>query len=172
VYALPHDLYPSESRWLCEGITQAVNAARRSTCSKDQRGAAVWHHTYGAMVAASNGPPAPCICDGSDACRAACGKVAVHAEERALLRYLQGGGGGGLACRGMTVLHIRVVNGEPVASGPPSCVTCSRTLLAAGASNIWLWHDEGWKSYAADAFHFASLSHQKHGLPVITSPRS
>lgn len=114
-------------------IGQAIIAARRSTCHKDQRGAAVWHAARGGLVAASNGPPEPFACDGSDICRAACGKLAVHAEMRAVNRYLRGVTG--FATTGMQVLHIRVVDGKPVTSGPPSCITCSRDMLDAGVSS-------------------------------------
>jgi deoxycytidylate deaminase len=148
-----------------EAIIAAIGAARGSTCAKDQRGAAVWHHNYGHMVAASNGPPTPFVCDGSSQCAKACGKLAVHAEERALLAYMRGAGG--MAVHDMQVLHIRVVGGEPVTSGTPSCITCSRTMLEAGVSWVWLWHDAGWTGYSAADFHAASLAHDKHRLPVM-----
>lgn len=148
-----------------EAVAAAITAARSSTCDKDKHGAAVWHHNYGRLTAAPNGPPAPFICDGSDACRAACGKLAVHAEERAMLAYLRVAGG--LAVRDMQVMHIRVVDGEPAPSGPPSCITCSRTMLEAMISWVWLWHPEGWVGYDAVSFHVLSLQHEKHRLPVL-----
>lgn len=150
-----------------EAVAAAIDAARASTCAKDQRGAAFWHHNYGCLTAASNGPPVPFACDGSEACRSACGKLAVHAEVRAMLGYLRRAEG--LAVRDMQVLHIRVVNGEPVTSGPPSCITCSRDMLEAGISWVWLWRESGWTAYGAAEFHALSLRHEKHRLPVITA---
>jgi hypothetical protein len=50
---------------------------------------------------------------------------------------------------------------------PPSCITCSRTILEAKAARVWLWHEEGWAMYSADDFHAQSLAHPKHSLPVI-----
>lgn len=164
VYDVPGGSASERDRF-CSMITMAITSARKSPCHKDQRGAAVWHHNYSSWSAAHNGPPEPFMCDGSDACRAACGKLAVHAEMRAVNRYLRRADG--LAVTGMQVLHIRVVDGKPVPSGPPSCITCSRDMLDAGVSLVWLWHEEGWVSYNAAAFHRLSLQHEKHRLPVI-----
>jgi len=165
VFDLPEHLSETDGDVLCAAIHAAIGAARRSHCHKDQRGAAVWHQSRDLIIGANNGPPAPFTCDGSDACRAACGKLAVHAEMRAVNRYLRAATG--LAVTGMQVLHIRVVDGKPVPSGPPSCITCSRDMLDAGVSLVWLWHEEGWVSYNAAAFHRLSLQHEKHRLPVI-----
>lgn len=113
-----------------DAIDAAFVAALESRCAKDQRGAAVWHPNHGHLTAASNGPPDPFSCDASDACRAACGKLAVHAEMRAVNRHLRTATG--FATTGMHVLHLRVVDGRAVTSGPPSCITCSRDMLDAG----------------------------------------
>lgn len=152
-----------------EAVTAAIAAARIGGCAKDKRGAAVWHHDHGHISAASNGPPAPFVCDGSDVCRDACGKLAVHAEERALLAYLRCAGrcADGRVARGMQVIHIHITGDVPVMSGPPSCITCSRSLLEAGVSWVWLWHETGWAGYAAADFHALSLAHEKHRLPVM-----
>jgi deoxycytidylate deaminase len=146
-------------------IRDAMWAAKHSACAKDQRGAAVWHPEYGVIVNGHNGPPDPFTCDGSEACRAACGKLAVHAEMRAVLKYQRTVKLGPPV--GMHVLHIRTVDGKPVTSGPPSCISCSRDMLEAGVAVVWLWHDTGWTSYPAEVFHRLSLQHEKHRLPVI-----
>lgn len=143
-------------RWLLRVIPQVIDEARRSLCAKDRRGAGVWHRNYDHLSLGNNSPPTPFRCD---------------AEERALLRYLSAAGNG-LGRTGMDVLHLRVVDGEPVPSGPPSCITCSRTILEAKAARVWLWHEEGWTMYAADDFHVRSLAHPKHSLPVIQGSRS
>ena len=64
---------------------------------------------------------------------------------------------------------MRVVDNKAVTSGPPSCITCSRTILIAGAAAIWLWHDDGWRRYEAAEFHALSLQHEKHGLPTSST---
>lgn len=154
---------------LAEALDAALAAAFEPGCAKDRRGAAVWHSVFGNLTAASNGPPRPFACDASEACRAACGKLAAHAEMRAVLTYLRIAAGRGV--RDFTVLHIRIVDGGPAPSGPPSCITCSRDMLEAGARSIWLWHADGWREYQADEFHALSLQHEKHRLPVIRSRR-
>jgi hypothetical protein len=123
-------------RGLLRVIPRVIDEARRSLCAKDRRGAGVWHRNYDHLSLGNNSPPAPFRCDGSAACKAACGKLAVHAEERALLRYLSAAGNG-LGSTGMDVLHLRVVDGEPVTSGPPSCATScmvnSRMVIPFGS---------------------------------------
>lgn len=73
------------------------------------------------------------------------------------------------------MLHIKLENGVAVPGGPPSCVTCSRTMLMAGAAGIWLWlapehvggTEPSWCWYDAVAFHTLSLLHPRNNLPVI-----
>lgn len=172
IYDFPIGTDMTERRRLNEAIDAAIAAARKSPCVKDQRGAAVWHPDGSVMVADHNAPPDPFICDGSEVCKSACGKLAGHAEERALLKYLQQ-----VKTRqsGPHVLHIRTVEGQPVTSGMPSCITCSRTMLLAGVASVWLWHGDGgwsgWHRYPAAEFHALSLAHEKHRLPVIRRDR-
>lgn len=151
-------------------VTAAVEAARKSWCAKDTRGAALYHRDpgrYGStsrlVVAAANGPAPPFKCSGSAECRAACGKLAVHAEERALHEWERKVGP-----EGPDVVHIRLVENIPAPSGPPSCITCSRTMLLHGVAAVWLWHETGWRRYPIVEFHALSLQHEKHKLPVIT----
>lgn len=166
-FAWPKHATDYDARRMDEAVRAAIAAARKSPCAKDQRGAAVWHRNAALMVAECNSPPLPFYCDGSDACRASCGKLAAHAEESALQAFQALGG----VAKGASVLHVRTVNGQPVTSGPPSCVTCSRTLLVAGVADVWLWHGgeqwSGWHCYEAATFHALSLQHEKHRLPVI-----
>ncbi len=154
-------------------IEAATYAARKSWCAKDQRGVVVYHEESGHedFVAASNGPEAPFKCSGGDVCRQHCGQLAGHAEERALWLWAAEG-----RMRGMKLLHVKVdAEGHGVAGGPPRCVTCSRTMLMAGAAGIWLWldaeHADGgepaWRWYGAVEFHTLSLLHPRNNLPVI-----
>lgn len=165
IYQRPSGMSEHAHRSFLLAVDAAIEAARSSPCAKDQRGAAVYHVNYGHLVALPNAPPAPFVCDRSEACQAACGKLAVHAEMAALLKYLASATG--FAAQGMDVVHVRTVGGEPVTSGPPSCISCSRDMLAAEVARVWLWHEEGWRSYDAADFHARSLTHEKHRLPVI-----
>lgn len=160
-------------------IEAATRAARKAWCAKDSRGVVVWDDS-GRMastrtfVSAANGPPPPFKCGGQAECRAACGKVAGHAEEAAL--WLWSKRADSLyAVMPPKMLHIKLENGVAVPGGPPSCVTCSRTMLMAGAAGIWLWldaeHADGgvpvWRWYGAVEFHTLSLLHPRNNLPVI-----
>ena len=141
----------------------AVEAGALATCQKSLRGVVIFHphDRFASSITAFNGPPAPFACDGSAACRAACNQVAVHAEARAILAAL----GAGVKLRlGWEMLHVKVVDGQAVPSGPPSCVKCSQLILESGLSTMWLLHEEGLVSYTAERFHELSLEH--YGLPT------
>ena len=112
-----------------------------------------------------NHPPAPFTCDGSTACREACGKVCVHAEADALLQATKGLPDPWFM-GGAEMLHVKVVNGREVPSGPPSCWQCSRLILESGIAGMWLLHEEGFQRYTPEEFHRLTLEHC--GLPVIT----
>lgn len=165
----------------------AVKEARKSPCRKSKRGVAVWGDpgdgktTGERIVCAHNGPPPGFACDGTDACREACGKLCVHAEVRALMAAASG-------CTDL--LHVKVVDGDPVPSGPPSCANCSKVILDRGIERVWLLHGpsvgpldlvsplfRGFTegpgeprlcAYSADDFHFHSLVNSE--LPVIRTP--
>lgn len=134
----------------------AIQAALKSTCAKSKRGVVIFSGDGGpdydgALVGRGwNGPPHPFQCGKTDVCRAVCNKVAVHAEEMALLQA------GSLAVYS-SLVHIKVVDGEAVPSGSPSCWQCSRAILQAGIHMVWLKHKEGWKGYHAVRFHQLTL---------------
>jgi deoxycytidylate deaminase len=148
-----------------EALARAVEAAQLSPCVKSTRGVVIFRADTDECIIGFNHPPAPFTCDGSPACRAACGKVCVHAEAHALIE----------ATKGLTnpwfldeaeMLHVKVVDGREVPSGSPSCWQCSRLILESGISDMWLLHEEGLQTYTAEEFHRLTLEHC--GLPVIT----
>jgi deoxycytidylate deaminase len=141
----------------------AVRVAMRSPCAKSKRGVLVVSMTErdwpDCLVGSGfNAQSEPFACDGSDACRAACGKLCVHAEAAALREAA------GLARRAH-LLHVKAVDGKAVPSGPPSCWQCSREILSAGISTVWLLHESGWTPYPAAEFHRLALEHEH--LPVL-----
>lgn len=151
-------------------IAEAITEARKSPCSKSRRGVVIFHRGLKGLTSAGihargfNGPPPPMTCDGSVECKSACSKICIHAEASALIDLL------GLAMdparlSDLEMLHVKVVDGQAVASGPPSCWQCSRLILKAGISKMWLLHDDGLRSYTAQEFHALTL--ERCGLPAI-----
>lgn len=159
-------------------LIAAIHAANRSPCEKSKRGAAVYRDLPGrptpfVMGTGYNGAPTDLIgtvaftCDGSERCRELCGKRCVHAEARAIREALQDPeyGASGMA----DLVHIKVIDGKPVAGGPPSCWQCSREILDAGIRGVWLYEvresendhhitvDLEWVYYTAADFHAATL---------------
>jgi len=39
----------------------------------------------------------------------------------------------------------------------PSCVYCSKLILAAGLQGVWVLHEHGWHRYSAIEFHAACI---------------
>lgn len=117
----------------------ARTTAMRGTCQKSKRGAVIFNSSELPLAAAWNAPPSPFKCDGSPACRTACGKICVHAERGALDRLLIHPRLGLGYQETYDVLHVKVIGDVVVAGGPPSCVTCSREMLSAGIANVWLY---------------------------------
>ncbi len=132
-----------------DALVLAVRAARRSPCAKSQRGAVIWKRLAGIVVPGWNHPPEPMSCSGSLHCREHCNKFCVHAEADAILRA-------GVDLQGCEMLHVKVVDGEPVPSGGPSCWQCSRLILQSGIKTMWLLHD-GLRGYDAHEFHLLTL---------------
>ena len=138
-----------------EALALATSIGAQSPCAKSKRGVVVFQ-TGGAMptqliASGCNGPPGDFVCDGSDACRAVCGKIAVHAEDRAIR-------GAGRFAEGADLLHVKVVDGVAVPSGGPSCWQCSRTIVDAGIEGVWLLHADGLRRYTAAEFHCLTLA--------------
>lgn len=138
----------------------AAIAGSKSPCAKSKRGVVVW---AGESILASkcNTPPTGFTCDGSDTCRASCGKVAVHAEQAAILQCLAYGVSVGKA----EMLHTKVsLVGDSfvgVFGGPPSCPDCSKLILQSGIIGMWLIEERDGRPtpvrYTAQEFHEATL---------------
>ena len=137
-----------------DALETAVKAAVLSPCQKSKRGVAIFHREYGLSVAGCNHPPGPLKCDGTKACRKVCNKICVHAEQDALLQS-------GAPLVGYEMLHVKVVAGKAVPSGPPSCWQCSRLILAAKLKAMWLLHEDGLRAYSPLQFHIMTLEHHE-----------
>lgn len=142
-----------------EALAHAVGAANWSRCQKSQRGVVIWRRNSGVL---SLGWNAPVIgqCDGSEACRRDCAKLCVHAEQHALQEAAKYGKG----IHGAEMLHVKIVDGKPVTSGPPSCWQCSRAICQSNLTAMWLLHegpdgDPELVRYDTREFHRLTLEH-------------
>lgn len=185
-------------------IEAARKAAIQSPCAKSKRGAALFNRELadqlepgGAWAPGSfrrastpdwdqekaeasvvlavgfNGPPPTFSCRGTLTCHTACAKICLHAEDRAIR----------LGCSlddvaDLELVHVKVVDGQVVAGGGPSCWQCSRTVVEVGLRGVWLYErvlldneaDDGtplsaiaiegdpvWRFYEAKEFHAQTL---------------
>lgn len=141
-----------------DALKAAVELANLSPCSKSKRGVVIFNR-YRVLGRGYNHPPGPFICAGDDACRAACGRICIHAEQAALLDYEQGGDD-------TELLHVKVEGAQAVPSGPPSCWQCSRLiLLVPDIQGVWLLHEAGLRRYSSIEFHRETL--RTCGLPMV-----
>ncbi len=150
-----------------ELVALAVANAHLSPCAKSMRGAVLFVSAGRTKMHASGwNKPALGECQKNDACRAACARHCVHAEQMALvtgaaiLTHAKG------QSRNVEMIHAKAapLPGGLVSSGPPSCIECSKLMLLAGVTAVWLFHEAGWKRYEMQAFHKATL--ETLGLPV------
>ena len=159
-------------------IDAAIAVANRGPCAKSKRGVVAYRvqpanpfaragdcdDKPSAYVVARghNAPPRGFACDGSDACKAACAKVCIHAEQAVLASDFFGERFGPPAY----LVHVKTVDGLLVPSGGPSCWQCSRQIVDdARVAGIWLYHVDGWRFYESAEFHELTL--RECGLPVV-----
>lgn len=175
-------------------VDHAVGAGRMSMCAKSKRGAAVFHReTHAVYGLGFNGQPLPFECTGTEACRKACPKLCLHAEQLAIEDALadQRRVADGVRMDELEVVHVKVVDGVLVGGGGPSCWQCSRTIVHYGMRGIWLYElprvsddnpgpietrayvaghtDPTWRFYSADEFHRETL--RACELPVAEASR-
>lgn len=116
-----------------------------------------------------NGPPRGVYCDGSADCKAVCSRTAIHAEQAALLARARGRE---LRMPGAIIEMLHVKRGFstsiPCFSPVPSCLECSKLMLAAGVDFMWLYAATGWTRWPMAAFHAATLSACE--MPWISQP--
>jgi ADP-ribose pyrophosphatase YjhB (NUDIX family)/deoxycytidylate deaminase len=140
-------------------IERAVSMACLSPCSKSKRGVVVLRANGTIVGSGFNHPPGGRACAGTDACRADCGKLCVHAEMSALRDA-------GSAAGPLEVVHVKVVDGRLVAGGGPSCSPCARDLLDDGrVVAVWLFHVDGWRRYPIADFYETTM--RECGLPIL-----
>ncbi len=119
-----------------QAFEAAIGVSMLSPC-RSKRGAVVFGKS-GIVSTGYNHPPQQMVCDRSDRCKKTCGRTAIHAEQHAIIEVI---GGGDLSDSG--IMHVKTVDGQPVGSGPPSCLECSKLILEAGFRSMYLVHDFG-----------------------------
>lgn len=170
-------------------IDVARETALASPCLKSRRGVVLFSPSLeerrvangiklgraveGTIIASRgfNGPPGcefrnTFYCTGTAGCRLDCAKLCIHAEDRAIRAA------GALDdVRDLELVHVKVVDGQVVAGGGPSCWQCSRLVVDVGLRGVWLYelpagnltgHDlrevvGTWRFYTADEFHRETL---------------
>lgn len=148
-----------------EIVELAILTAQHSPC-QSKRGVVLWTHTF--IVNAHNDLPPGYTCTRDATCKKNCGRCAIHAEQMCLLIA-------GYRAFGAQLLHVKVIHGKLVPSGPisttgdeaPSCLECSKLMLGANVAGIWLYYrisntdcDEQqgrWRWYRARDFHQLTL---------------
>lgn len=164
-----------------EYVIEAARAtALRSPCAKSKRGVVIFdpeeaerYDTHRSLyegffprdsiiqATGYNGQPGAFTCTGSSACREACAKLCMHAEQRAIMTAFAAHGD----CSHLELVHVKVVDGQVVAGGGPSCWQCSRMIVEVRLAGVWLFErvedDRGdfdaWRFYEAEEFHRATL---------------
>lgn len=135
-----------------EIINEMIIEGPKSLCNKSKRVSAIIY-SNGFSVIETNSPPLPFTCMNNENCKKICNKICVHAEERAILSALDKYGD----LWDCICMHLKIVNGKPVPSGNPSCVTCSRKLLECKVKYMYLWQEQSWKRWTSEEFHHETL---------------
>jgi deoxycytidylate deaminase len=166
-----------------DAIEWAKAAASQSGCQKSRRGVAIFGTQSHEVIAnGTNHRPAGGLCSGSEACKATCRFICVHAEVMAIRRSLV------VLARptmklsrdwhhlyGHDAVHVKIdASGEVVAAGGPSCLSCAREVLDIGLAGFWLYeldlHPDlefgtcllpTWHRYTAEEFFRLSLQNDR-----------
>ena len=157
-------------RW----VDYATSVAKRSACTRSKRGAVIVNQ-YGKLIGeGANGPHKgfehycdPCMRASLEVPHGTryelcCGE---HAErvaiDNAIRRALGANDGSqyGYSLWKARIYHIALDDeGNPRASGEPSCTLCSGPILKWGLRDVVLWHgDKNYEAYDARTFHELSI---------------
>lgn len=151
-------------------ICAAVEAGARSPCAKSKRGAVVFGGSGVVYGVGRNAQPAPFTCTGDARCRAACGKLCEHAEQvairAALAKWSAQGHVTATTLEGAQLVHAKVVDGQLVAGGGPSCWQCSRLVLAVRLAAVWLYEFPPAPTECRCGGEFSRVHNESRGCPV------
>ena len=115
--------------WVNEAVRVAMQSPCRSKC-----GVVISSKDGWLISSGFNYQPYPFQCDGSERCKMNCGKTAIHAEQSAILATRK-------PLDDAWMLHVKANRNKPCASMTPSCLECSKLILASGIAWMHLLHD-------------------------------
>ncbi len=118
---------------LSSWIDEAVRRSTESPC-QSKRGVVIASEDGRLIASGCNRQPFPFQCAGSEDCKRNCGKTAIHAEQAAILSAKE-------PLDRAWMLHVKSKSGKPCASMAPSCLECSKLILASGIAWMHLLHD-------------------------------
>lgn len=144
-------------------IDAAVRTASLGPCAKSKRGVVIYRMETNPVIHgdAHNSPPWPFECSSTDACKKDCGRICVHAEQRAILQWYSDDYVTRPIGRHVDydLVHVKVVDGKLVPSKGPSCEQCSKLIVETGITSVWLYNGGAWDRYNASTFHQLTLRH-------------
>src|SRR5574338_69495 len=132
-----------------------IRIGSNGPCEKSKRVSAIY--TNNDFVIAVNSPPYPYKCSKDEKCKKDCNQICVHAEESAIMEALYKFKDKSDIINS-TCVHLKIIDGQPVTSGNPSCIYCSRKLLHSGVQYMWLWQETGWKRWTTLDFHRETIA--------------
>lgn len=132
-------------------VDLAIQVSGWSPC-RSKRGVVVFSGLH-VISHGYNHKPRGFDCDYTLACKATCRVEAIHGEQQALMLA-------GPQASGAEMLHVKTIDGALVVSGGPSCVQCSKLVVACRVAWFWLYEADGWRRYRPHEFHRLSLEHE------------
>lgn len=143
-------------------INAAVEAALCSPCVQ-KRGASIYSPERQVIESTGfNHPPLGFHCGKSYKCKMRCMRENLHAEQAAIMSVDPKE-----AAFDCDLVHVKVIDGSPVACVTPNCLECSKFINLAGIRGVWLLHEAGWKRYSAAEFHSESVKAYRTGYEEI-----
>ena len=143
-------------------IEAAILAACKSPCQKSKRGAVVFHPFggYVGIPAFNSRPDMKCdpVCQPTKSdliieratrqgSPTACARMCLHAEQRAIRFALVAShrsqfiadGDFSFPLEDCELVHVKVVDGNLVPSGGPSCILCAKEIADVPLHGVWLY---------------------------------
>lgn len=152
-------------------LDKAIIKANQSKCSKSKRGVIIWNpapfgYNFQYVTGYNYRVDKECDLSTGGLCEGNCNKLCVHAEQEALLKV------SALACINQKhdyfnnreninyeLLHVKTVDGKPVASERPCCLECSKLILSVPFIRVvWLYLKDGLRAYTPEAFHEETIA--------------